>query len=310
MAHYQRPFLKWAGNKFQILEAVFSHFPVQAHRLIEPFVGSGSVFLNALDKKLVAGAYVGDSNPDLTRLYTLLRNDAKIIADTDYSLFHTDVDSTDLLFNDSDNYYRLRNEFNSLHGLSDLESVYRRAQLFIYLNRHCFNGLCRYNSKGGYNVPKGSYRTIMFPTDEMQAFHRLSQAVTFETGDFMSILDNAAPTVRDVVYLDPPYLPLTQTANFSAYSSDGGFGLDKQITMAARANQLASQGVTVIVSNHDTAQSRALYAGAVIHTLQVSRFISGNGSRAKASELIAVFTPKHHNKDFVMTADELAGIKL
>lgn len=308
MATYQRPFLKWAGNKYQILEEVFSHFPQQAERLIEPFVGSGSVFLNALSLGKVRGAYLGDSNPDIIRLYSLLRADADFIAQTELALFHATLGDTALLYNDKDNYYRLRQEFNDLQGKNDLDSVSRRAQLFIYLNRHCFNGLCRYNSKGGYNVPMGSYKTIMFPGSEMQAFHHLSQPVTFESGDFLDIVKHAAPTVNDVVYFDPPYLPLTPTANFSAYSSDGGFGLDKQVAMAKCANDLAAQGITVIVSNHDTKQSQTLYAGAQIHQLQVNRFISGSGKRAKASELIAVFNAENYNANFSMTPEQLATI--
>lgn len=308
MANYQRPFLKWAGNKFQILEEVFSHFPAQADRLIEPFVGSGSVFLNALALNKVRGAYVGDSNPDIIRLYTQLRADSAFITSTELTLFHKVAGSNELLFNDEVNYYKLRQEFNDLRGKMDLASVERRAQLFIYLNRHCFNGLCRYNSKGGYNVPMGRYKTIMFPGSEMLAFHKLSQPVTFESGDFLDILKNAAPTANDVVYLDPPYLPLTPTANFSAYSSDGGFGLDKQVSMARVANELAAQGITVIVSNHDTKQSQALYDGAKIHQLQVNRFISGSGKRDKASELIAVFNAENHNPNFSLTPEQLAQI--
>lgn len=308
MANFQRPFLKWAGNKFQILEEVFSHFPQHADRLIEPFVGSGSVFLNALALGKVQGAYVGDSNPDIVRLYSLLRADASFIEQTELALFHARLGDTVLLYNDKDNYYPLRQEFNDLQGKLDLVSVKRRAQLFVYLNRHCFNGLCRYNSKGGYNVPMGSYKTIMFPGSEMKAFHQLSQSVTFEEGDFLDIIQHAAPTADDVVYFDPPYLPLTPTANFSAYSSDGGFGLDKQVAMAKCANELAARGVTVIVSNHDTAQSQALYQGAVIHQLQVKRFISGSGKRDNASELIAVFTPNNYNRHFTMTPEQLALI--
>ncbi len=272
MTTYTKPFLKWAGGKYRILDNILTALP-DGDRLIEPFVGSGVVFLNATTK--YKDVLVGDSNPDLINLYNFIKNEG--------SSFINDLE---VYFNGSFfnevSYYKLREQFN----LS--KDPRERSILFVYLNRHCFNGLCRYNSKGGFNVPFGKYKTIYFPKNELIMFHQRSQKVTFKCVDFSTLLSEAVS--GDVIYMDPPYLPLTDTANFSDYSSDGGFDLDKQILLAKTAESLKTKGIPVVISNHDTSVARDLYRNATkIESLMVSRMISGNGNRGKASELIASY---------------------
>jgi DNA adenine methylase len=196
------------------------------------------------------------------------------------------VESTRALFvpenNNKDAYNRLRAEFNNA-------KEERRSALFIYLNRHCFNGLCRYNSKGGFNVPFGRYASPYFPGKEMLAFAKHSAAARFEVADFEATMDMAKP--GDVVYCDPPYVPLSQTSNFTDYTLQG-FGVKDQERLVEKAAALARKGIPVVISNHGTEETIEQYeaAGAEVKTFEVQRFISCDATnRGKATELLAVF---------------------
>lgn len=162
-----------------------------------------------------------------------------------------------------------------------------KSALFIYLNRHCFNGLCRYNSKGGFNVPFGTYKNPGFPENEMRAFFIKSRTAKFKVLDFKEAMNSAV--VGDVVYCDPPYVPLSLTSNFTDYAV-GGFGLHKQEELALLAQQLQMKGIPVVISNHDTPFIRDAYQQSNIHAFEVQRYISCDSkNRNKAAEVLAVF---------------------
>jgi len=277
-----RPFLKWAGGKTRIVDRIKEVLPA-GQRLIEPFVGSGALFLNAEFPRYL----LADANKDLINCYQQLQSGgAKFIGRC--AAYFTPAN------NAADAYYALRDRFNAT--VDPLE----RAALFVYLNRHGYNGLCRYNSSGGFNVPFGRYAKPYFPHDEMLAFWRKSARCTFQVADFLQTMDAAAP--GDVVYCDPPYVPLSSTANFTSYSADS-FTLESQRVLAAKAVEVARRGVPVIISNHDTPFTRTIYADA--HDLigfEVQRHISCDGAnRAKAAELLAVFLgsplPQHRSAE-------------
>ncbi len=265
-----KPFLKWAGGKYKIIDRIRSALPNDANRLVEPFVGSGAVFLNVeYDSYLLA-----DTNPDLIHLYKHIQSEGSNFVDYASELF---VPSN----NTEGAFYSLREEFNSC------TDTRRRAALFIYLNRHCFNGLCRYNSKGKFNVPFGRYSRPTFPTEEIMNFSHKSQKAEFVIADFRATMMMA--TQGDAVYCDPPYAPLTTTSNFCDYTQEG-FGPADQSDLANMALQLNKRAIKVVISNHDTAFTRSLYAGADISMFDVQRFISSKASsREKAAELIATF---------------------
>ncbi|MDY0105369.1 MAG: Dam family site-specific DNA-(adenine-N6)-methyltransferase, partial [Giesbergeria sp.] len=264
-----KPFLKWAGGKYKIIDTILSALPA-AERLVEPFVGSGAVFLNADYHSYL----LADTNPDLIHLYRQVQREGANFVDQAAGLF---VPSN----NTEEAYYRLREEFNQCTNAP------RRAALFVYLNRHCFNGLCRYNSKGKFNVPYGRYARPVFPTAEILNFHEKSQKAEFILADFRTTM--ASATLRDVVYCDPPYAPLTLTSNFSDYTQEG-FNAADQSELALTALQLKQRGIPVVISNHDTDFTRSIYAEADISGFDVQRFISSKASqRGKAAELIAVF---------------------
>lgn len=265
-----RPFLKWAGNKYKIIERVLQQLP-PGKRLIEPFAGSAAVFLNTNYEHYI----INDNNPDLIHLYNILKQDgASFIKKCRYYFSPR--------FNNEEQYYKLREKFNIT------TDVYKRAVLFVYLNRHGYNGLCRYNLKGGYNVPFGRYKSPYFPEKEMLAFHVKAQKAEFVLSSFEIIIQSAK--IGDVVYCDPPYVPLSPSANFTSYSA-GGFNMEKQQHLADLANETSARGIAMLISNHNTSFTLKAYSKATkITKFHVQRFISCNGKkRGTAGELLALF---------------------
>ncbi|HVC49015.1 MAG TPA: Dam family site-specific DNA-(adenine-N6)-methyltransferase [Burkholderiales bacterium] len=265
-----KPFLKWAGGKMRLIEQIRNTLP-PGTRLIEPFAGSSAVFLNTLYPTYL----IADINKDLIQLYQHIQQEGMGFIDFAQDFFQPE-------YNNPATYNHLRNEFNST---SDPR---RKSAIFIWLNRHGYNGLCRYNASGRFNVPFGRYNNPKFPLAEILVFHQRAQSARFLCDDFRNIMNQASP--GDVVYCDPPYIPLTQTANFTSYSSSR-FGLAEQKELAEMARKLARNGIPVIISNHSTTLIQTIYAGAQTHHFDVQRNISCNGkNREKASELLAVFT--------------------
>ena len=267
-----RAFLKWAGGKYELVDDIAARLP-HADRLVEPFVGAGSVFLNTNFSSYL----LSDINPDLIGLYNTLKQTPERYVREASKLF---VDAN----NDKDAYYGRRAEFNQCHDRFD------RAVLFLYLNRFGYNGLCRYNKSGGFNVPFGSYKRPYFPEKELYFFAEKAQRATFLCEGYVQTF--ARCQAGDVVYCDPPYLPLSTTSNFTSYAS-GGFSLDDQAMLAFQAEDAArSKKLTVLISNHDTTLARKLYDKAELETIQVGRSISQNGrGRKKVNELMALYRP-------------------
>lgn len=246
-----------------------SHFPV-ANRLIEPFTGSGAVFNNTNYPAYL----LAEENRDLIVLFEYLKTEQELFIAYCKALFCPKN-------NTSERYYELREQFNQCIDPRE------RAALFLYLNRHGYNGLCRYNQQGGYNVPFGRYVKSYFPEKEMRFFYTKSQRAAFIKADFRHTFTLAQP--GDLIYCDPPYAPLEQDSNFTAYTHKQ-FGEQEQIILADLARKSAEKGITVIVSNHDTAFTREQYQGANITSFNVDRKISCHaGNRVPAKELLAVF---------------------
>jgi DNA adenine methylase len=267
---YIRPFLKWPGGKFRLIDKISDSLP-QGKQLIEPFVGSGAVFLNTEFSRYL----LNDANRDLITLYQILQKQG--LEFIEYCRrFFTQKNNTE------EKYYRLRAKFNATRDLN------LKSALFLYLNRHGYNGLCRYNMrKGEFNVPFGRYRKPYFPEQEMIAFYRKSKQVIFSCGDFSEIMVRAKK--NSVIYCDPPYVPLNNTAYFTAYSA-GGFSIEEQNKLAELAKKMAAKGVPVLLSNHSTQFTQAVYEGALIKEFPVQRFISCKvNDRKPVLELLALF---------------------
>ncbi len=266
----QRAFLKWAGGKYGLVEDIQRHLP-PARKLVEPFVGAGSVFLNTdYDQYLLA-----DINPDLINLYNLLKVNPEEYISEAKRWFVADN-------NRKEAYLSIRAEFNNTND------VMYRSLAFLYMNRFGFNGLCRYNKKGGFNVPFGSYKKPYFPEAELEFFAEKAKKATFVCEGYPETFRRARK--GSVVYCDPPYAPLSNTANFTSYAGNG-FTLDDQAALADIAERTATErGIPVLISNHDTTLTRRLYHGADLSVVKVKRTISRNGSgRNKVDELLALF---------------------
>lgn len=271
----KKPFLKWAGNKARLYERLRNALP-GGRRLVEPFLGSAAVAIANQDK--YGEFLLGEINPDLVSLYEHIRDEGEaFIADSE-ALFTPEN-------NTKEAYYAFRERFNELE-----RGTRERALLFVYLNRHCFNGLCRYNKSGGFNVPFGRYKKPYHPREEMLNFVAVARNATFHCGDFRDVMCEAGE--GDVVYCDPPYVPLSETASFTSYAKDA-FGPAEQRALAEEAEAARARGAVVVISNHATPFSRELYQGAdAIREFEVARFISANGNRDKAAELLAFYLPE------------------
>jgi DNA adenine methylase len=265
-----RAFLKWAGGKYTLVDEIRQRLP-QGECLIEPFVGAGSVFLNTdYDRYVLA-----DINNDLINLYkTVQKKPEKFVSDAG-RLFTGE-------FNNETSFYALRAEFNKS------QNAYRRSLLFLYLNRHCYNGLCRYNLSGEFNVPFGRYKRPYFPEQELFFFSEKAQRAKFVCAHYEKVM--AKPDKDAVVYCDPPYAPLTATANFTAYHASN-FNLSDQQNLARLAEKVAvKRGVPVLISNHSTEQTRLWYKDAELFFINVRRTISSNkAKRLKVNELLALY---------------------
>jgi len=265
-----RPPLKWAGGKQRLLPTLLPHLPREG-RLIEPFVGAGSVFMNAGDRPL----YINDLNQDLVAMYEILRDRPAEYIQRAQSLFTEGMLSPSA-------YLAARSAFNAATDTME------RASLLLYLNRFGFNGLYRVNRRGEYNVPYGHLKKLpSLPLDRLVTMSAKLQDATITNFDFREVMRIAES--GDVVYCDPPYAsPASNSMSFTGYTA-GGFTHADQAELAVLAHEAATRGATVIISNHDTPEMRDLYRGMEIHSVEVRRSVAASADRrGTANELIAV----------------------
>jgi DNA adenine methylase len=265
--------VKWAGGKWKTIETLKKYFP-QAIRLIDPFAGSMCSFTKTGYKSY----WMNDINSDLINMYKCVQKNPEQFIIAAKSLFTKD--------RNNEAYYRkIRTAFNSSNDANV------RAAMFLYLNRHCFNGLCRYSKKEGYfNVPYSPYKNPYFPELEiMEMYKKMNRYQTRLTSvSFEKVMDNAV--AGDFIYCDPPYIPASKTANFTEYAS-GGFGDEEHALLAIKSKACAARGIPVVITNSDTALSREIYAGAKIIEMSAQRNIScKKDGRVPAKEIIAVFS--------------------
>lgn len=267
------PFLKWVGGKSRLLQQYQNYFPKisDIKTYYEPFLGGGSVFFN-LQPKL---AILSDINQDLIETYCSVRDNLEQLIDL--LQIHQNEHNSDYSEN-HEYYYQVRSR--------TYNTPIQRAARLIYLNKTCFNGLYRVNSKGEFNVPVGKYKNpkICNP-DLLRSASAALKSAKIEVRNFEEILDHAK-TSDDFVYFDPPYHPLSDTSYFTAYSADA-FNEDKQIKLRNIFAELASRGVKVMLSNSDCKFIRELYSEFNIHEILAARVINSNAQkRGKISEVL------------------------
>lgn len=257
--------LKWLGSKARVINNLRQHLPT-GNRLVEPFVGSASVFLNTDYHSYL----LADVNPDLIGLLNAIKNQPEELIGTAEIFFRRD--------NSEERFRAIRNYFNAS------DDVFCRAVMFLYLNRHCFNGVCRYNSNGKFNTPYGKQIAPYFPEREIRLFAQKAQNVVFLCQDFEETIEMAS--TGDVIYCDPPYVPTSTTANFTAYHTKG-FTPDDHGRMVSALRAAVARGCHVVVSNAAIAENVYRYSGFTVHHITAPRSVSCKGNRQRAGEIIA-----------------------
>lgn len=258
--------LKWAGNKTSIMPELVKHLPIGS-RLVEPFAGSCAVMM-ATD---YPSYLIADINPDLINMYQQIKEDPEFFIMIALGFFKQ---------NSEDDFRRIRHGFN--YGKSS--GKVWRAAAFLYLNRHCYRGLCRYNKSGGFNVPYGNYKKPYFPHAEILAFAEKAARATFICASYEETLTLLRD--GDVVYCDPPY-----DETFNQYHS-AGFTAREQGTLSTLLCDHVDNGGSVVASNSDTALIHYLYRDFQLHKITAKRSMGvAAGESKSASEIIAVATP-------------------
>lgn len=257
---------------------LLKHLP-KADCLIEPFVGSGTVFMNTDYRRYV----LCDSNRALINFFRVVTTDTERLINIARSMFHGD--------NDAERYYERRTLFNSMQwsDTAKADSALLYAALFLYLNRHGYNGLYRVNQKGEFNVPFGKYAEPYFPEAEMRLFAEKASdtKAVFIHSDFRQSIPYVMQLAHDaVIYCDPPYIPASDTANFTAYGKP--FTLDDHRALVGALVAVNRQYATrSVISNSDTPETREIYSAFNLHSLSVRRSVSAK-SRDMAGEVIGV----------------------
>jgi DNA adenine methylase len=266
------PIVKWAGGKTKLLDAIKPRVPKAMGTYAEPFAGGAALFfaLSGETPNRFERALLCDANEELIACYRAVQQDVDAVI---RALGQYKYDET--------LYYRTREQATA--KMSDT----RRAARFIFLNRTCYNGLWRVNSKGRFNVPFGRYRDPRICDPErLRAASKALAKAKLVTGDFTDVTRKLAR--GDFVYFDPPYAPASATADFTSYAA-GGFGPRDQQRLVDEIGRLRARGVRVLVSNADTPATRALYAGYRLETVHAPRPINSNKKkRGLTAELLVV----------------------
>ena len=263
-----RPVLKWAGGKSRLLPELIARLPGSFNAYHEPFIGGGALYFALANQGLIGRANLSDANPSLIDVYLSLRDCVdELIADLGQHIY------------EREHYYQVR-------ALRPAElSLPERAARIIYLNKTCYNGLYRENRRGEFNVPFGRYvNPTICDEPNLRAASLALQGVEIARCHFSTVLDYAQR--GDFVYFDPPYHPLSATANFTSYDRRG-FGPDDQRQLRDVFTRLGDRGIQAMLSNSDTPFIRELYEGFAIDQVQAARAVNSKANgRGKVAEVI------------------------
>lgn len=274
-----KPFLKWAGGKTQLLPVFTALYPPIFKTYHEPFLGSAAVYfhlygLNARGALAdsMTGVTLSDSNSELVNCYRVVKDNVEelvpLLADHKRKHSHS-------------HFYAVREQLPG--RLTDI----LRAARFIYLNKTCYNGLYRVNRRGQFNVPIGSYKNPgIFEAEALRRASEALQQAEIRVGDFHEVADRAEK--GDFIYFDPPYHPLTKSANFTSYTQEA-FGEEQQKELADVYSALDRRGCYVMLSNSWTPFVLELYKQFDCRQVHAARAINSNSERrGKISELVVL----------------------
>ncbi len=283
-----KPFVKWAGGKRQVIDKLCEYAPDEFDTYYEPFIGGGALLFELSPKKAV----INDSNKELMNVYQVLCDENKFKKMCNI-LNHYETEHNEEF------YYEIRNKDRNKNSFSRL-SDYKKAARTIYLNKACFNGLYRVNSKNEFNVPFGKKEKVN--TYDGGNLITVSNYLTMNDIKIMNVDFEAAvkdAKKGDFVYFDPPYDSDTHT--FNSYTEEG-FNKEQQRRLAKVFKELDQKGVYVMLSNHNTILVNELYKDYHFHTIEAKRNINANGKkRGKIEELI--ITNYENKRGFPEKAD-------
>ena len=268
-----KPFVKWAGGKRQIIDKLKKYVPDEFDTYYEPFIGGGALLFELSPKK----AIINDSNEELMNFYECLCDEEKFKKMCGV-LNHYETEHSEAFYYDIRNKDRNKNSYNRL-------SCYTKAARTIYLNKACFNGLYRVNSKNEFNVPFG--KKLKVNTYDGGNLITVSNYLTMNDIKILCVdFEDAVKSAKkgDFVYFDPPYD--SDTSTFNSYTEDG-FGKEEQRRLAKVFKELDAKGVYVMLSNHNTSLVNELYKDYHMHLIEAKRSINANGKkRGKVEEVI------------------------
>ena len=280
-----KPFVKWAGGKTQLLPIIRKKYPQTVRKYCEPFVGGGAVLFDVLQEFRPEAVLINDINPELINVYSQIKNNIKdlipFLNTLQKDFLSKDVDAR------KEFYLTKRAIYNHLLELRNNENGLEKAALFIFLNKTCFNGLYRVNSKGFFNVPFNNAKNpLICDVDNMCECNRLLQNVSIHVGDYSCCRDFIDKDT--FVYIDPPYRPLTQSSSFTSYN-ENGFTDKDQIELGSFITELAKKGAQIIASNSDPKNADEndnffddLYSSFMVERIHASRIINSNASKRGA----------------------------
>ena len=287
MMNMARPFLKWAGGKRQLISEIEARLPSdidECSSYVEPFIGGGAVLFHLLESRRFDEVHISDLNPELVLCYRTLQDDAdEVIKHLSKMIESYPSEQEDR----KKSYYAIRGDWNSdvgkIPSLSKTRKAKRTAQT-LFLNKTCFNGLFRVNRKGEFNVPIGSYVNPSFPSSEdLLEVQKALQGITIHEAPFEEC--ESWVSKDSFVYFDPPYRPLSDTANFVSYAK-GDFNDQDQERLATLFRELDQK---VLLSNSDPKNTVPeddffddLYSGFTIDRVEANRAINSNPDRRGA----------------------------
>lgn len=266
------PFVKWAGGKRQLLKQIRERMPQKYNKYYEPFVGGGAVVFDLLPERAV----INDINKALINTYQQICNESEAFIDVVNRL------DREMWEDGKEYYYALRERYNDklIQGEFDIEL----AALFVFINKHCFNGLYRVNGKGLFNVPYNKSRNQSIEAEAIRATSEYLKSVTIMNGDFQNACEEAKE--HDFVFIDSPYAPLNPTS-FEAYTKEG-FDMESHKRLADLYDKLTARGCYCMLTNHNTELINELYGnkGYRMDVVHVKRFINSDASKRVGEEII------------------------
>lgn len=266
------PFVKWAGGKRQLLKQIRERMPQKYNKYYEPFVGGGAVVFDLLPER----AIINDINKALINTYRQICNESEAFIDAVNRL------DREMWEDGKEYYYSLRERYND--KLMREEFDMELAALFVFINKHCFNGLYRVNGKGLFNVPYNKSRNQSIEEASIRATSEYLKNIIIMDGDFQNACEEAKE--HDFVFIDSPYAPLNPTS-FESYTKEG-FDIESHKRLADLYDELTARGCYCMLTNHNTDLINELYSnkGYRMDVVHVKRFINSDASKRVGEEII------------------------